>query len=156
MQTGLDGYTIYLTDLETHWCAGTFMSTLPVFGVGMSRIWFALVAAAVSFSVLVAIPSAGSAASTSDSYGLVDPSTGIWHLYENGAEATWFCFKTDADTVEAVDSLVEFAKCMRAAGFDMPDPDASGQFPEFNKDNAEFDAAYEQCVDMVAGSKGSK
>ena len=64
--------------------------------------------------------------------------------------------KTDAGTFEAVDSLVEFAQCMRAAGFDMPDPDASGQFPEFNKDNAEFDAAYEQCVDMVAGSKGSK
>ena len=64
--------------------------------------------------------------------------------------------KTDADTVEAVDSLVEFAQCMRAVGFDMPDPDASGQFPEFNKDSAEFDAAYEQCVDEVAGSKGSK
>jgi hypothetical protein len=64
--------------------------------------------------------------------------------------------KTDADTAEAVDSLVEFARCMRAAGFDMPDPDASGQFPEFNKDNAEFDAAYEQCADGIAGGKRPK
>jgi len=64
--------------------------------------------------------------------------------------------KTDADTAEAVDSLVEFARCMRAAGFDMPDPDASGQFPEFNKESPEFDAAYKQCVDEIAGSKGSK
>jgi hypothetical protein len=64
--------------------------------------------------------------------------------------------KTDAGTVEAVDTLVEFAQCMRAAGFDMPDPDASGQFPEFSKDSAEFDAAYKQCVDGFAGSKGSK
>jgi hypothetical protein len=64
--------------------------------------------------------------------------------------------KTDADTAEAVDSLVEFARCMRAAGFDMPDPDASGQFPEFDKDSAEFDAAYEQCDEKLAASRGSK
>jgi hypothetical protein len=35
----------------------------------------------------------------------------------------------------------------------MPDPAASGQFPEFNKESPEFDAAYEQCVDGIAGSK---
>jgi hypothetical protein len=57
-------------------------------GVDMLRTGFALLAAAVWLSVLVAVPSAGSAAPTPDSYGLVDPSTGIWHLYENGAEAT--------------------------------------------------------------------
>jgi hypothetical protein len=45
---------------------------------------------------------------------------------------------------------------MRAAGFDMPDPDASGQFPEFNKEGRKFDAAYEQCADEIAGGKGSK
>jgi hypothetical protein len=45
---------------------------------------------------------------------------------------------------------------MRVAGFDMPDPDASGQFPEFNKDSPRFDSAYEQCADELAGSKGSK
>jgi len=38
----------------------------------------------------------------------------------------------------------------------MPDPDASGQFPEFDKESRVFDAAYEQCVDAIAGSKGSK
>jgi hypothetical protein len=64
--------------------------------------------------------------------------------------------KTDADTAEAVDSFVGFARCMRAAGFDMPDPDASGQFPEFDKESRMFDAAYEQCVDEIAGSKGSE
>ena len=64
--------------------------------------------------------------------------------------------KTDADTAETVDSLVGFARCMRAAGFDMPDPDASGQFPEFNKESPKFDAAYEQCADEVASSKRSK
>jgi hypothetical protein len=64
--------------------------------------------------------------------------------------------KTGADTVEAVDSLVGFARCVRAAGFDMPDPDASGQFPEFNKESPKFDAAYEQCADEIAGGKESK
>jgi hypothetical protein len=63
--------------------------------------------------------------------------------------------KTDADTAEAVDSLVEFAQCMRATGFDMPDPDASGQFQEFDKDSPEFTAAYEQCADGL-GVSGSK
>ncbi|MGI9584021.1 MAG: hypothetical protein ACR2N7_00335 [Acidimicrobiia bacterium] len=64
--------------------------------------------------------------------------------------------KTDADTAEAVDSLLEFARCMRVAGFDMPDPDASGQFPDFKKDSPEFDSAYEQCADELAGNEGSK
>jgi len=64
--------------------------------------------------------------------------------------------KTDADIAETVDSLVGFAQCMRAAGFDMPDPDASGQFPEFDKESRVFDAAYEQCANEIAGSKGSK
>jgi hypothetical protein len=63
--------------------------------------------------------------------------------------------KTDADIAEAVDSLVEFAQCMRAAGFDMPDPDASGQFQEFDKDSPGFDTAYEQCADEL-GTSGSK
>ncbi len=64
--------------------------------------------------------------------------------------------KTDADSAEAVDSLVEFAHCMRVAGFDMPDPDASGQFQEFDKDSPEFAAAYEHCADELGASGGSK
>jgi hypothetical protein len=64
--------------------------------------------------------------------------------------------KTDADIVETVDSLVELAQCMRAAGFDMPDPDASGQFPEFDKESPEFDAAYEQCASEFGTGGGSK
>jgi hypothetical protein len=54
-------------------------------------------------------------------------------------------------------TVVAGASCSPlAAGFDMPDPAASGQFPEFNKDNAEFDAAYEQCADGIAGGKRPK
>ena len=65
--------------------------------------------------------------------------------------------KADTDAAEAVDSLVEFARCMRVAGFfDMPDPDASGQFPPFDKESNEFDSALEQCDDKLAGSTGSK
>lgn len=66
-------------------------------GAGMSRIWIALVAATAGFSALVAVPHAGSAATTADSYGLVDLSTGIWHLYEGGVEATWFYFGNPGD-----------------------------------------------------------
>lgn len=65
--------------------------------------------------------------------------------------------KFDTDAAEAVDSLVEFAGCMRVAGyFDMPDPDASGQFPPIDKKSNEFDKAYEQCDDKLAGGTGSK
>ena len=56
----------------------------------MSRIWTALTIVGLALTTVVSIPTAGSAAPTVDSYGLVDPSTGIWHLYDRGVEATWF------------------------------------------------------------------
>jgi hypothetical protein len=65
--------------------------------------------------------------------------------------------KTDADVVEWVDKLVEFALCVRGAGLDMPDPDLSGQFDKIEKrDSPEFSAADEQCDDGLGASGGSK
>lgn len=64
--------------------------------------------------------------------------------------------KDDAEAVERVDALVELARCMRSAGFDMPDPDPSGQFDEFDKESPEFEAAYEQCADVFGPSKDDK
>jgi hypothetical protein len=67
--------------------------------------------------------------------------------------------KTGADVAKGVDRLVEFAQCMREAGFDMPDPDAAGQFEELEKDekkSPEFAAAYEQCADGRGASSGSR
>jgi hypothetical protein len=66
--------------------------------------------------------------------------------------------KADAES-EGVDVLVEFARCMRSAGFDMPDPDPSGQFDEFDefdKESPEFEAAEEQCADLFGPSKDDK
>jgi hypothetical protein len=60
---------------------------------------------------------------------------------------------------EAVDRLAEFAQCMREAGFDMPDPDATGPFEESENDekkSPEFVATYEQCADGLGTSSGSK
>ena len=64
--------------------------------------------------------------------------------------------KTDADIVKAADSLLELAQCMRAAGFDMRDPDASGQFPEIGEESPESDAAYERCANEFGTNGGSK
>jgi hypothetical protein len=57
----------------------------------------ALLAGALMLSAFVAIPESASGAPTADTFGLVDPSTGIWHLYENGAEATWFYYGDPGD-----------------------------------------------------------
>jgi len=63
----------------------------------MSRVLVALVAVAVWFTVLAAVSPVGSAAATAGDYGLVDPSTGIWRLYEGGVVATWFYFGNPSD-----------------------------------------------------------
>lgn len=64
--------------------------------------------------------------------------------------------KDDTEAAEGVDVLLEFARCMRSAGFDMPDPDPSGQFDEFDKESPEFEAAEEQCADLFGPSKDDK
>ena len=64
--------------------------------------------------------------------------------------------RDDAEAVEKLDALLELARCMRNAGIDMPDPDPSGQFDEFDKESPEFEAAYEQCADLFGPSKDDK
>ncbi len=63
----------------------------------MWRIRYLLVVGALGTSALVAVPSTGLAATTADTFGLIDPSTGIWHLYEGSAEATWFYYGKPGD-----------------------------------------------------------
>ena len=69
---------------------------------------------------------------------------------------TVFGASKDDEAVERVDAYVELASCMRSVGFDMPDPDPSGQFGEFDKESPEFEAAYEQCADVLGPSKDDK
>ena len=63
----------------------------------MRRIWTALGAIVIGGAVLVAAPSAQSVPATAASYGLVDPSTGIWRLYEGGTQTTEFYFGDPGD-----------------------------------------------------------
>ena len=69
---------------------------------------------------------------------------------------TVFGASKDAEAVERVDAYVELASCMRSVGFDMPDPDPSGQFGDFDKESPEFEAAYDQCADVFGPSKDDK
>jgi hypothetical protein len=89
--------------------------------------------------------------------GTKDAYSAVFDVCGRLLESTVFgATKTDAD---GVGRLVEFDQCMREAGFDMPDPDATGQFEELEKDekkSAEFAAAYEQCADELGTSSGSK
>ena len=63
--------------------------------------------------------------------------------------------KAGADAMETVDQLVAFSECMRAEGLDVPDPDADGSFPEFDKESEDFAAALETCGAVFEGSDGS-
>lgn len=66
------------------------------------------------------------------------------------------------DDTERQDSLLEFAQCMRDNGYDMPDPDftagpgegggpGGGPFGGIDFDDPVFQAASEQCSDILAG-----
>ena len=61
---------------------------------------------------------------------------------------------------EFQDELLGFSVCMRANGFDMPDPDFSnltttGQlYPEFDLDDPDFETAFEACEDSLPGIPG--
>jgi hypothetical protein len=59
-------------------------------GLGFGAVVFGAV-------LLSAPPPAASAPAEVDSYGLVDPSTGIWHLYDAGTEAGRFYFGNPGD-----------------------------------------------------------
>ncbi len=62
------------------------------------------------------------------------------------------------DLTELQDTLVEFAGCMRENGYDLPDPDFSGlalqgegPFGRVDLNDPAFEAAIEQCDDILAG-----
>ncbi|MCJ7781057.1 MAG: hypothetical protein MUQ27_09540, partial [Acidimicrobiia bacterium] len=63
----------------------------------MSRLWTVLVCFIVGVAVLVAAPNAGSAVSTGETFGLVDPSSGVWHLYDGSTEVGYFYFGNPGD-----------------------------------------------------------
>lgn len=66
----------------------------------------------------------------------------------------------DIFDAEFQDELLDFSVCMRANGFDMPDPDFSnlttnGQlYPEFDLDDPDFETAFEACQDSLPGIPG--
>jgi hypothetical protein len=64
----------------------------------MSKFMGVFVGALLVFTMLIATPNAASGGADPDSFGLVDPSTGIWHLYEDGVEATWFYYGNPGDS----------------------------------------------------------
>lgn len=64
------------------------------------------------------------------------------------------------DRTEIEDQLYEFAACMRDNGYDMPDPDftgepgqgAAGPFGEIDPDDPSFRSALESCEDVFGGA----
>jgi hypothetical protein len=69
----------------------------------------------------------------------------------------------DFDETEFQDTMLEFAVCMRANGYDMPDPDFSGTGPgpggggafgELDRTDPDFMAAEEACGDILDGFRG--
>jgi hypothetical protein len=64
------------------------------------------------------------------------------------------------DQTEVQDTLLEFAQCMRENGYDMPDPDFSGEggltsaFGDIDTNDPAFQEAAEACEDIFAGGFG--
>jgi hypothetical protein len=64
------------------------------------------------------------------------------------------------DQTEIEDTLLEFAQCMRENGYDMPDPDFSGEggltsaFGDIDTNDPAFHEAAEACEDILAGGLG--
>lgn len=63
----------------------------------MSRVWIVVAAVMVAAVLIATGPEAESASDAGDQYGLVDPHTGIWHLYEDGTELGRFYFGNPGD-----------------------------------------------------------
>jgi len=62
----------------------------------------------------------------------------------------------DVDMTELQDTMLEYAQCMRDNGYDMPDPDFSGDglgqtFADNDPEDPAFQAANEACEDIFAG-----
>jgi hypothetical protein len=66
------------------------------------------------------------------------------------------------DQTEIQDTLLEFARCMRENGYDMPDPDFSGGstvnltevFGDIDTNDPAFQEAAEACEDVLGGGLG--
>ncbi len=67
------------------------------------------------------------------------------------------------DRTDIEDTLVEFASCMRTNGYDMPDPDFSGEpgsgggggpFADIDRDDPAFVTASEACQDVLTSAFG--
>jgi hypothetical protein len=64
------------------------------------------------------------------------------------------------DQTEVQDTLLEFAQCMRENGYDMPDPDFSGEggltsaFGDIDTNDPAFQEAAEACEDVLGGGLG--
>ena len=72
---------------------------------------------------------------------------------------------TEEDRQRMQDAAVEFARCMRAKGFDVPDPDFSGEGPggrggvrqffgDVDTDDPKFQAAQDECSEAFEGLGG--
>jgi hypothetical protein len=72
---------------------------------------------------------------------------------------------TEEDRQRMQDAAVEFARCMRGKGFDVPDPDFSGEGPggrggvrqffgDVDTDDPKFRAAQEECSEAFEGLGG--
>lgn len=92
--------------------------------------------------------------------GQGDPEAGsAFEACERHLEGVTIGFR-DQDRTELEDSLLEFAGCMRANGYDMPDPDftnfgpgagpGGGPFGEIDQDDPEFQSAQAACEDILA------
>ena len=57
--------------------------------------------------------------------------------------------KSNKDDTAGDDRLYELAVCMRANGFDMPDPDPTGDaYVDLDKEHPDFEATFQLCEDV--------
>lgn len=65
----------------------------------------------------------------------------------------------DTDSPEFRESIEEYVACVRENGYDLPDPNLSGEGPVFkesevDQDDPDFKAANEECQSLIGGAGG--
>lgn len=63
----------------------------------MARIWVPAVTVLLTAALVLATPLSAAASTDRDNPGLVDPTTGIWDLYEGRHLITWFSYGNPGD-----------------------------------------------------------
>ena len=67
---------------------------------------------------------------------------------------------SQADQTEIRDAQLEFTKCMRAEGVDVPDPDPNqqgpGRFADIDRDDPKVQAALEKCAPIFQNALGGR